>query len=410
MTKNNSTAAIIARTYLLGALVLLVFYGAIFYNFALYTEDRSSEKRLVVMSEFYSQKYREMAFERKDIDPLLTIYSSYAALPPPLQKEISPNWVGGTTFFIDDDQEFNVLAKKVITASGEKTAYFVENITRIELEEVDFIMLQIVIIGGGLLLFIISCTYIIKSAKQISEPVSQLSHQLEQDEQESLPLSVDGRLSDELAQMLAAINLYRAKISDAFKREQSFTRYISHELRTPMTVIKGSLSILRKSKELKTLKHASLIEASVIEMEQLTQTFLELAREEISAQSSQIDQKYLDNIEYNFSELLAANNVALDVNLLSPFELQAHPLLVGAIINNLLKNAINCSLNGQVSLFLSSTELSVVDNGVGLSAKPRGYEGFGIGLKIVQDICSKYGWQFELKNNIGKGCTASVRF
>ena len=79
-------------------------------------------------------------------------------------------------------------------------------------------------------------------------------------------------------------------------------------------------------------------------------------------------------------------------------------------LKNLLKNAINCSVEGKVDLFISPEGVEVIDNGVGLDAKPRGYEGFGIGLNIVRDICEKYHWQFTIKNNVGDGCTATVIF
>ncbi|MCV6589189.1 MAG: hypothetical protein OIF57_09190 [Marinobacterium sp.] len=43
----------------------------------------------------------------------------------------------------------------------------------------------------------------------------------------------------------------------------------------------------------------------------------------------------------------------------------------------------------------------MIDNGVGLSAQARGYEGFGIGLKLVEDICARYNWHFSLTENNG---------
>ncbi|WP_435276070.1 hypothetical protein ACMAZF_03350 [Psychrobium sp. nBUS_13] len=40
------------------------------------------------------------------------------------------------------------------------------------------------------------------------------------------------------------------------------------------------------------------------------------------------------------------------------------------IISNLLLNAINCSINGNVTLMVSQRNISVIDNGVGLNKKP----------------------------------------
>ena len=41
-------------------------------------------------------------------------------------------------------------------------------------------------------------------------------------------------------------------------------------------------------------------------------------------------------------------------------------------------------------VFVSEKMVEIIDNGVGLNEKPRGYEGFGIGLQIVNDICQRY--------------------
>ena len=80
------------------------------------------------------------------------------------------------------------------------------------------------------------------------------------------------------------------------------------------------------------------------------------------------------------------------------------------VLQNLLKNAIACSENGRVTLLVNEYQIEVIDDGLGLDTKPRGYEGFGIGLVLVRDICRKYNWQFSLENNLGKGCTAKVAF
>jgi len=75
-----------------------------------------------------------------------------------------------------------------------------------------------------------------------------------------------------------------------------------------------------------------------------------------------------------------------------------------------VSNAINCSHDGKVSVFLSQSKLEVIDTGVGLNSKPRGYEGFGVGLQIVKDICDRYDWCFDIKNNSDLGCTTTVIF
>ncbi|GAB2525243.1 sensor histidine kinase [Microbulbifer agarilyticus] len=408
MAKDNTTAGIIVRTYMVGALVLLLFYGVIFYNLTLYTEDKNSEKRLQLLSDYYSEKYDLTDFDAIQIDPLLTIYGDYSNLPDALSTQFSENWVGATTFHIDNDEEYSVLAQRVASDSGNQTIYFVEAIGSVELDQVDIILFQSMLTGAGIFLFLIAAAYITRSAKKIGGPISSLSNQLEASETDFSPISLSGHLPDETKQMLSSVNAYRARIKRALHREQLFTRYISHELRTPLTVIKGSLSVLRKSENDKTRKHVGLMSTSVAEMEELTQTFLLLAREKLDQDVVAVNEELVERLLENFSGLIQRNEVHVTRVLSAPFSLDAHPQLFSAVINNLLKNAINCSLGGKVSVFVSPERIDVIDNGVGLGEKPRGYEGFGIGLKIVNDICDKYGWTFQLKPNPSRGCTATV--
>ena len=402
----------IIRVYLLGAMVLLVFYGAIFNNTILYTENKSSERRLALISPYHFKLFSQGFSGEIQIDPMLKIYDQYDILPSSIKRRIDKTWQGSIIFHFEDDHEYSVFAKQAMTKRGLTIVYALEDIDAIEWNDTEFAIFQTAIFGFGLLIYIIAALFIIKMAKRISKPFSSLADKLESnDNEEYAPLSVDGELSQELVQMLTSINSYRSRIREAFIREQAFTRYVSHEFRTPMTVIRGGISILRRLDDEKVQKQSSRIDNAIIEMEQLVHTFLLMARnEESNSINVDISEDYIQKIVQDFESTIKANHVTFHQELQCDFSLAVQPLLFSAVIKNLLKNAINCSVEGNVSLFISPQRIDVIDNGVGLDAQPRGYEGFGIGLNIVRDICEKYHWQFNIKNNQGDGCTASVIF
>lgn len=402
----------IIRVYLLGAIVLLVFYGAILFNSMLYTENQSSERRLALISPYHFKLFSQGLDGEIQIDPMLKIYDQYDILPGSIKRRLNKNWQGSINFHFEDDSEYSVFAQEVMTKNGLAIVYALEDIDAAEWDDTEFAFFQIMIFGLGLLIFIIVALLIVKMVKRISTPFSNLADKLERhDNEKYTPLSIDGELSLELVQMLTSINSYRSRIRDAFMREQAFTRYVSHELRTPMTVIRGSVSLLRRLDDGKIQKQSSRIDNAVIEMEQLVHTFLLMARDEESDTINvDISNDFIQKIVQDFESTIQANQVNFHQELQCDFSLKVQPLLFSAVIKNLLKNAINCSVGGNVSLFISPQQIDVIDNGVGLDAQPRGYEGFGIGLNIVRDICEKYQWQFSLKNNQGDGCTASVIF
>tara|TARA_R110002167_G_scaffold91458_1_gene246042 strand:- start:96454 stop:97737 length:1284 start_codon:yes stop_codon:yes gene_type:complete len=413
MKNPRPMSRMIISVYLLGAMVLLSFYGAIFYHTIMYTENQNSERRLALVAPYHFMLFSQGSEGEIQIDPMLKIYDRFEILPHAIKQMFSANWQGISSFHFEDDSEYNVYAQQVMTNKGLAIVYAVEDVEAIEWNDTySAIFFQTVIFGLGLLLFIIAAFFIVKMASRISHPFSSLAEQLErQNHEEYTSLSVDGRLSLELVQMLTSINNYRKKISDVFSREQAFTRYVSHELRTPMTVIRGGISILRRFEDEKVQKQTKRIDNAVIEMEQLVNTFLLLARNEDS-DSIRIDitDDYIQSIVSGFEATIQANKVIFHQQLQCNFYLNVQPLLMASVINNLLKNAINSSVDGEVNLFISPQKIDVIDTGVGLDTQPRGYEGFGIGLKIVRDICKKYHWQFSLKNNPIKGCTATVLF
>jgi signal transduction histidine kinase len=402
----------IIRAYLPGAIVLLIFYGVIFSQSILYAENQNSVRRLALIAPHHFKLFNQGVKGEFQVDPMLKIYDHYDILPISIKRRLGKNWQGSITYHFEDDSEYSVFAQQVMINNGLTIVYAIEDIDAVEWDDTEFAIYQIIVLGLGLLIFIIAATFIIKMARRISTPFSMLADKLiRHDNDKYTPMTVEGELSLELVQMLASINSYRDNIRDSFAREQAFTRYVSHELRTPMTVVRGGVSVLRRLKDDKVQKQSNRIDNAMIEMEELVHTFLLLARNEESKNICiDVTDKTIDKITTDFETTIKANQVKFHKELQCDFSLNVQPLLFAAVIKNLLKNAINCSVQGDVNLFISSQRIDVIDNGVGLDAKPRGYEGFGIGLNIVRDICEKYQWQFSIKNNLGGGCTASVIF
>lgn len=272
--------------------------------------------------------------------------------------------------------------------------------------------IELTVLGLAIIVFLISALVISQAAKTLSSPLSRLAKQLEDQDSDDFSQLSDDSQALEIAQTIDAINSYRQRIQAQIKREQDFTQYISHELRSPMMVIQGANTIVkRQHPELE--KQTARISTALESMQNLTHTFLLLARDNISDKAiTRVDDAFCQRLLEQNSASAANQSVKLHNQIERPFSLYSEPLLLEVAINNLIQNAIAHSQAGTVKLIVSQSRIDVIDNGCGLGDKPNNApEGYGIGLQLVRDICQKYAWQFELEEiPQGSGCQASIIF
>ena len=409
-TKRPEFSALIIRVFLLGAGFMLLFYAMFFRLSMMKTENMVIERRLSIVASHHFNSYRQGVRGDITIDPLLTLYDKFESLPTMIQGKVTPNWTGSMHMTFDDDSELQLFASEIATPDGNRIVYALENSDAVEWSDANFVLFELLLLASGILLFLLVCFYIVKTVRQITTPINELAMTLSTSDANAFkPYQVEPDSTFEFARIVRAINAYNMKQAQQLERERSFTRYISHELRTPMTIIRGALSNMRTQGV--DSKYLSRIDDASEQMASLTNTFLLLAREgAFEKERVHVDSTFLDKINQDIEDKIAANHVECYWQLRAPFTLAAHPLLLKAAIQNLLLNALGCSFEGKVVALVDSTRIDIVDNGTGLGDKPRGYEGFGIGLVLVRDICDKYDWQFELADNETGGCTASIVF
>lgn len=259
----------------------------------------------------------------------------------------------------------------------------------------------------------VSLWVVLRIAKHLTSPLSQLTKTLQQrspHDLSSIPVP-EGATTREVLQLVEQLNQYRDQIHQLLERERAFNRYASHELRTPLMVIKGAVSLLGQSNDAKFIeKQRQRLHQASTEMNDFVSTLLSLTREEdISNLSDRtLTPQEIEDCVDSHQHLLAGKEIECQIEMTQNIQIKMPETSLKILLGNLIKNAFACTEQGQIKVIVKAHQIQVVDTGVGLGSKPRGVEGFGLGLLISHDICRKYGWQLELNNNDSGGCTACI--
>ncbi|MEH6530948.1 MAG: HAMP domain-containing sensor histidine kinase [Photobacterium frigidiphilum] len=311
------------------------------------------------------------------------------------------------------DTEYFIMKSQLIIRDQVQTVYilYFDEIYEFSEEQIFWSQAKQLIISITLLL--VSFAVVLRISQRLTSPLSTLAKELEARSPHDLsPIPVpEGVETKELLQLVNSFNQYQARLHASVERERSFNRYASHELRTPLMVIKGTISLLGQSNEPVFIeKQRQRLLSASNEMNDFVTTLLSLTRDEDLSNLvlRTLDKEEIENIILSHSHLINHKPINCEVVLKEETKIKVPETTIKILVGNLVKNAFACTEEGTVTITVSPYAIEVVDTGIGLDTKPRGIEGYGLGLVIANDICRKYGWQLDLANNATGGCTATI--
>ncbi|NVK43042.1 MAG: HAMP domain-containing histidine kinase [Oceanospirillaceae bacterium] len=229
---------------------------------------------------------------------------------------------------------------------------------------------------------------------QLTRPIRQLSRQLEQinPAQPALqPLESD----DEIGFMSRQFSTLLQRTADFMRRERDFTRFASHELRSPVMVVRSSLDLLRETVPPTPVNSRALkrIDDATLRMNQLIEAFLWLGREAKPAPDSIVDKAALVRLlEDLFNTHPDLQSRHLEVTL-GDCRWKVQPFVLSVVIDNLLRNAL---IHGDGTIRISSDAATLsICNDIS-DSEPGGGESHGYGLLIAEQLCQQAGIVLEL--------------
>ena len=227
------------------------------------------------------------------------------------------------------------------------------------------------------------------------------------------PLSVT-ITQDEVGELAHICDTALRRLHDALEREKAFTGDVSHELRTPLTVIETSVELLSLTPlSPQQQQQVDRIARSTNDMRELVQLFLSFARLSQRHGNAEPDtvQGVLQTAIETWIPFAEEKGLHLVYVREAPCEGTFSPVMLGAVANNLLKNAVSYTTKGRIIVKETAKGFIVSDSGPGLkpdeverifghgvrgSAGADDSVGVGLGLSIISRICHRMDWKIEV--------------
>jgi two-component system sensor histidine kinase TctE len=228
--------------------------------------------------------------------------------------------------------------------------------------------------------------------------------------------------------MIEATNTVMARLSSLLEHQKRFVRDASHQLRTPLAVLKAQVQSARRG-DLDAQQALAEIGSTVERATELANQMLALAKVEQLRQQRDAPKLTADAlvraVALDLAPLIAERQLDFDIHTV-PVVLRAHEWALRELTRNLLHNAIKHSpVGGRLSVALTVegdyAVLSVLDDGPGIPAELRQRlfqpfstldgGGSGLGLAICREIVASLGGSIALEDRTlgGRPCGLDAR-
>jgi two-component system, OmpR family, sensor kinase len=273
-------------------------------------------------------------------------------------------------------------------------------------------------------------------AKKALKPVDQIRKAAIKISSSNLDERIDiGKRRDELSRLAETFNDMITRLKDAFQRINQFSIDVSHELKTPLTILKGETEVtLRKDRE--NEDYRKLLKSHLEEVDRMTRIvddLLLLSKADSEGIRLNIEDIALRDLVVDICmdmKIFADNKeIELIVSELEDVRLKGDELKLRRMLWNVVQNGIKYTEKGgkvEISSYVNNgyVWIDVKDNGVGISEKDMKYifdrfyrgdksrrreSGSGLGLSISKWIAEAHRGVIEVKSRPLEGSLFSIK-
>lgn len=283
--------------------------------------------------------------------------------------------------------------------------------------------------------------------KQLTKPITQLNEATVKFGKGDISTRIENISNDEIGQTAKSFNEMADRIctqmqtlENSAQEKQNFINDFSHEMRTPLTAIRGYSQYMQRAKIDGEEYYSTLeiIDRQAYRLQNLSESMLALSvsdMEQLNFTDINIPQ-LINDIGLSFQPKLHKNKVDLEINCNDTLTVKGEISLIESLIANLVDNAINaCKADEtkenhcvKINSFKSNEKVivTVEDNGIGMSreamekihmpfyredkSRSRQNGGAGLGGSIIKKIADVHDAKIEYTSALGKGTMATIIF
>lgn len=270
-------------------------------------------------------------------------------------------------------------------------------------------------------------------SRWFTKPLTKLSHATRQLAEGDYSVRVNVPETDEIGLLAADFNHMAGEVSRAAQLQRDLLANVSHDLRTPLTLIKGYAETVRDLTGDNPEKRTAQLDVIVDETDRLSGLVNSVM--ELSKMSSGTDKpekvrfdlsQLCEEVAQRYEAVCAQNGYTLKLELPDPetdCTISADPAMMERVLHNLLGNAMHHI--GPDNIFIlrvnapekGTVRVEVADHGAGIakedlpyifdryyrSRSDAGKVGTGLGLSITKAILQSHGFRFGVNSTLGEG-------